>query len=190
MDFNCGLNKSEISLISLAKYATETLNMLAEMILESTIPDKELEIHLTNKRQEHLVNIEKTAYLARKKFSALLFGETHPYANQIQESDFNRITPELVRNFYHRHIHARNCRIIICGNVNEDILKATSKLFNQLPSPSQTDLLTEKEFHPATPGRYHVPKENSVQSSLRIGKTGIRLTHEDYAGFMLLNTIL
>lgn len=53
--------------------------MLAEIITESNIPDKELEIYLTNKRQEYLVNLEKTSYLAKQKFSALIFGEDHPY---------------------------------------------------------------------------------------------------------------
>ena len=80
VDFSCGLNKTEVSLLSLNKYATETLTMLAEIITESNIPDKELEIYLTNKRQEYLVNLEKTSYLAKQKFSALIFGEDHPYA--------------------------------------------------------------------------------------------------------------
>ena len=39
-DFYCGLNKSELSLISLCKYARETITMLVEMLTESVIPDK------------------------------------------------------------------------------------------------------------------------------------------------------
>ena len=41
IDFNCGLNKSELSLISLSKYAEPTLNMLVEMLTESIVPEKE-----------------------------------------------------------------------------------------------------------------------------------------------------
>lgn len=40
------------------------------------------------------------------------------------------------------------------------------------------------------PGNGHVSKENCVQSSIRIGKSSVRLTDDDYAGYMLLNTIL
>lgn len=68
VDFSCGLNKTEVSLLSLNKYATETLTMLAEIITESNIPDKELEIYLTNKRQEYLVNLEKPAIWPNKNF--------------------------------------------------------------------------------------------------------------------------
>ena len=59
-DFNCGLNKSELSLISLTKYAPQTIGMLAELLLDSIIPEKELDIFLNNKLQEFLVNQEKT----------------------------------------------------------------------------------------------------------------------------------
>lgn len=190
LDFNCGLNKSEVSLISLNKYARETITMLTEMLADSIIPEKELDIYLTNQRQEFLVNNEKTAYLARKKFSELLFGQQHPYANQISEKDYTQITAPLIRKFYHQHINARNCWIMVCGNTDETVLQTIVTQFSQLTSPIQDRNFLKQQFIPATPGYYRVEKQNTVQSSIRIGKTGVRLTEPDYAGFMLLNTIL
>jgi len=189
-DFNCGLNQSELSLISLNKYAAETLSMTAEMLTDSIIPEKELDIFLTNKKQEFLVNQEKTAYLARKKFSALLFGANHPYANPICEKDYALISAPLIRKFYHQHINARNCRIMVCGNVSDTVLGTIAAQFSRLPLPDNHSDSQEHPFTPAAAGRYHVEKNNTVQSSIRIGKTGVRLTDPDYAGFMLLNTVL
>lgn len=190
IDLNCGLNKSELSLISLDKYAKETITMMAEMITDSTVPEKELDIFLTNKRQEFLVNNEKTAYLARKKFSELLFGKNHPYANHIEEKDYTLVTAPLVREFYHEHMNARNCRIMVCGNVSETILNTIKAQFSRLSTPALSAPTPGKAFAPAPSGRYHTDKPNAIQSSIRIGKTGVRLTEPDYAGFMLLNTIL
>lgn len=190
MDFNCGLHKAECSLISLNKYASFTLPMMAELLTESVIPEKELEIYLRNKRQEFLVQQEKTSFLARKKFSALLWGEKHPYANQVDEKDYTRLTPELIRNFYRQHINAHHCRILLSGHISEEILQIVSRQFSRLTLPSTLPAVTSYPFHPAPPGRYHIPKENAVQTSLRLGKTGVRLLEEDYAPFMLLNTIL
>ena len=68
VDFSCGLSKTEVSLLSLNKYATETLTMLAEIITESNIPDKELEIYLTNKRQEYWSTWKKPAIWPNKNF--------------------------------------------------------------------------------------------------------------------------
>lgn len=190
VDFNCGLNKTELSLISLCKYAPETIAMLAEMLAESIIPEKELEIFLTNKRQEFLVQNEKTSYLCRKKFSALLFGEEHPYANQVSAKDYQQVSADTIRSFYHQYLNAHNCRICICGNVSEEILQITQTLFSHLTTP---EILPEKKkyyFSPSATGFYHVPKSNAVQTSIRIGKSGVQLIEDDYAGFMLLNTIL
>ena len=189
-DFNCGLNKSELSLISLTKYASQTIGMLAELLLDSIIPEKELDIFLTNKRQEFLVNQEKTSYMARKKFSEVFFGSSHPYSNIVRDSDFLNVTRTLVQDFYRQHIHAQNCRIMICGNVNEQVLQTVSEQFGQLSKPSASIADPTRPFAPEPTGRYHATKSNAMQTSIRIGKSGVRLLEEDYAGYMLLNTIL
>lgn len=190
LDYNCGLNKSEINLISLSKYATETLGMLSEIITESIVPEKEFEIYLTNKCQEFLVNNEKTSFLARKEFSALLFGTAHPYANLIEVSDFTNLPIETVREFYRQYINARHCRIMVCGRVDDQLLQIITELFSGLSLPGTPVSAPTYTFQPAPAGQYHVQKENAVQTSLRIGKSGVRLTDDDYAGFMLLNTVL
>lgn len=190
VDFNCGLNKAELNMISLNKYAKETITMMAEMLTDSIVPEKELDIYLTNKRQEFLVNNEKTAYLARKKFSEVMFGARHPYANQISEKDFTVLSASQVREFYHQYIHATNCRIMVCGNVDEHLLQIIIEQFSRVQSPKELPEIPEYQFKPSPVQRYHTEKSNTVQSSLRIGKSGVRLTDEDYAGFILLNTIL
>ena len=142
IDFNCGLNKSELSLISLSKYAEPTLNMLVEMLTESIVPEKELDIFLTNKRQEFLVNQEKTSYMARKEFSRLLFGASHPYANKVSPEDYNRVTRTEVLHFYQEHIHAGNCRIMLCGNISDTLI-----YFRSLPHPSAITMSRKTMLH-------------------------------------------
>ena len=190
IDFNCGLNKSELSLISLTKYAEPVLVQLAEMITGSIVPEKELDLFLTNKRQEHLVTCEKTSYLARKEFSRLIFGDKHPYANPISADDYLHVQREEVLDFCHEHVHACGCRLMLCGNVSETVLQTVIREFTALPCPKAEHPVPEYPFTPAQPGRYHVTKDNAAQTSLRIGKSGVRLNDPDYAHFLLLNTVL
>ena len=190
IDFNCGLNKSELSLISLTKYAEPVLVQLAEMITGSIVPEKELDLFLTNKRQEHLVTCEKTSYLARKEFSRLIFGDKHPYANPISADDYLHVQREEVLDFCHEHVHACGCRLMLCGNVSETVLQTVIREFATLPCPKAEHPVPEYPFTPAQPGRYHVTKDNAAQTSLRIGKSGVRLDDPDYAHFLLLNTVL
>lgn len=189
VDYNCGMHTAEVSLISLEKYASPTLRLLAEMIRESVFPAKELETFLRNRKQEHLVNLEKTSYLARREFLRRLYGEAHPYANLFDTGDFDRVTPEALRDFYRQRVQAEGCRLVLCGNISDDVLRTVEEGFSPLPRhtlPAETIL----PFHPAAPGRYKVAKPNAVQASLRIGCPGVTLTDEDYPVFQLLNMVL
>ena len=113
IDFNCGMHQSEVSLISLHKYASLTIRMVAEMIRESIFPAREVELYLRNRKQQHLVNLEKTSYLARAEFARVLYGGLHPYANQFTLEDFDRVTPSLVQDFYRGRLAASHCRIVL-----------------------------------------------------------------------------
>lgn len=189
VDYNCGMHKSEISLISLTKYASPTIRMLAELVRESVFPEKELETYLRNRKQQLLVDLGKTAYLARMEFSRRIYGEEHPYANHFTLADFDRVTPALLESFYRERVQAEGCRIVACGNVSEAVLRELDQCFSDMP---RSPFPPEKRFetHPSSPGRYRVEKPDAVQTSIRIGKRGVRLTHGDYTAFQLLNMVL
>lgn len=189
VDFNCGIHKAELSLISLNKYASQTIRMLAEMTLESTFPQKELETYIRNRKQQHLVNIEKTSYLARMEFIYRMYGKAHPYANCFTLEDFDQVTPELLLDFYQKRVQASQCRIMICGNVSDTVLQEVSQAFSLMSSnpvpPDKTYTI-----QPSGPGKYHISKPDAVQTSIRIGKNGVTLLDEDYTYFQLLNMVL
>ena len=169
VDFNCGMHKAELSLISLNKYAPQTIRMLAEMTLESTFPQKELETYIRNRKQQHLVNIEKTSYLARMEFIYRMYGKEHPYANYFTLENFDQVTPELLHDFYRERVQASQCRIMLCGNVSDTVLQEVSQAFSPM---SSTPLPPDKTYsiQPSGPGKYHISKPDAVQTSIRIGK--------------------
>ena len=189
VDYNCGLHKSEISLISLNKYADKTIGMVAEMIADSTFPEHELEVYLRNKKQQYLVNLEKTSYLARMEFLRLFFGEQHPYANYFTREDFDQVTRPRLLDFYQKRVSALNCRIFLSGNVSTSVLQEVEKQFSILQSPVP-DVEPAFDIQSQPTGQYRIRKPDAVQTSIRVGKKGVRLTEEDYTDFQLLNMVL
>lgn len=190
VDFNCGMHKSELSLISLNKYAPDTIGMVAEIIQDSVFPEKELETYLRNRRQKYLVDIEKNSFLARQEFTKLLFGAQHPYANTVSEKNYSSVSRQQLQDFYGRHINNSECRIILSGNVSDTVLQEIEKTFSSLRQPQPDATTYDHTIRPYTPGRYDILKADTVQASIRIGKKGVHITDKDYAGFQLLNTIL
>ncbi len=190
VDFSNGQHKAEASLFSLTKYASQTIRLLGEMLMQSCFPENELEIYLDNKRQHFLTEKQKTGWLARKKLAELLFGPFHPYANAVHTDDYGKVTRDLLLQYYQQRINARHCTTLLTGNITDTIRQQTEQIFSQLPQPSDTPATPDYNFEPAEAGYYHVQKDDAVQSSIRIAHKGINLRDEDYAGFLLLNTVI
>ena len=118
-----------------------------------------------------------------------MYGQNHPYANYFTLEDFDQVTPELLLDFYRKRVQASQCRIMICGNVSDTVLQEVSQAFSAMSS----DPLPPDKIHtiqPSKPGKYHVSKPDAVQTSIRIGKSGVMLQDEDYTYFQLLNVVL
>lgn len=190
ISFGSEMHKAEANLFSLNKFAGETLPLLAELVTESIVPPPELEIYLRNRLQQFKTDRQKTAWLARKEQLRLLFGVHHPYANEIEEKDFSDLSPETIRKFYEERIKSGKCTLFLSGNITPTVKKLVESSFgnllrsqNPLPEPVYT-------IEPAAPGYYHIEKDDCVQTTIRVAKKGVQITQEDYADFLLLNTVL
>ncbi|GHV63787.1 peptidase M16 [Bacteroidia bacterium] len=211
VDFACGKHSSSIVLLSLNKYASETIGMLGEMATKSVFPEKELTVFLKNKKQSFLRDREKTAWLAQKEFARLFFGASHPYSEVLTEADYDNIDTEILKEFYKQYFHAENCKIILSGNITPTLLQTTETIFGalrrresanidlnlnidvNLSGRKDTDnqpIVGHRVFAPSPFGTYHVHKSNAQQTSLRVGTTGVSILDKDYAAFLLLNTVL
>lgn len=180
---------SELCLIGLCKYAEPVVNLTAELIIDSIFPEKELGIFLKNRKQQFLIQREKTSYLARKEYMLRMYGDGHPLANQVDAEDYDLLERDLLIDFHKERYVAENCKVYISGNVNEQILSYVRKAFSEIPNSFDINERYTPKPKPFPIGKYHVTKEKSAQTSIRIGKVGVKLTDPDYPEFMLLNTI-
>jgi len=67
-------DKASISLYSLNKHLDKLLPVMHELVLSPTFPEEEVYTIVKKQKQEFLVNMEKVSFVARHKFSSLLFG--------------------------------------------------------------------------------------------------------------------
>lgn len=186
---NVSMINSELCVIGLCKYAAPVINLTAELITDSIFPKKELEIFLKNRKQQFLIQCEKTSYLARKEYMLRMYGDGHPYSNQVAEEDYSKLDRDLLVEFHKERYVAENCKVYIAGNVNQEILKIIRDAFSAIPNSFDINEKYIPKAKPSPVGHYHVTKEKAAQNSIRIGKTGVKITDPDYPEFMLLNTI-
>jgi len=189
--FSTGKHDASISLYTLTKYIKDTLEITEDIIKNSRFPEKEFRTILLNKKQKFQINHQKTNVLAKNKFNKLIYGPNHPYANCYDIEEFDKIDLKVVKEFYHKYYTPNNCKIIIAGKVDQQILNQLEALFGIEKWPLQKEnCIPEFKIQPSKEKKAFVMVKDAVQSSIRIGRSLFNKTHKDYAAMQLLNLVL
>jgi predicted Zn-dependent peptidase len=191
LELGVGQDYSCVTLYSLNKYMNESLVFIEEILKDSIFPKSELEIHLTNKKQKHLINSQKVSSLAKRKFTELLYGEGHPYGIDVKVGDFDTLKQNDVLDFYRQHYSSKNCFIVAAGNLPKDLFTTLNNHFGKSAWGEQKTI--EKTFPPvktAAQQKNLIEKSDAIQSAIRVGRVLFNKTHPDYFKFQVLNTIL
>ncbi len=181
-----------ITLYSLNKYLDESLKFIEEVIKYPVFPEHDFKVHIANKKQKHAINSQKVSVLARRRFSELLFGPSHPYGRDVVEGDFERISIKEITTFFNTHYNSLNCAIFASGNLPDSILETLNKHFGEdnwggSQQKENTGIIALK-----TTGtqKHFIEREDAIQSAIRVGRILFNKTHPDYFKFQVLNTIL
>ncbi|MGZ3884825.1 MAG: M16 family metallopeptidase [Bacteroidia bacterium] len=184
-DFSC------VSLYTLNKYLKESLHFIEAIIKDSVFPQEEIDIHLTNKKQKHLINSQKVSHLSRRKFSELLFGAHHPYGVDVESRDFDTLTRKEILDFYASHYTSKNCFVVVAGNLPKDLMATLNSHFGKEQwGHATTATPADVKIISASQQKNTVEKKDAIQSAIRIGRVLFNKTHPDYFKFQVLNTVL
>ncbi|MCE9539708.1 MAG: insulinase family protein [Bacteroidetes bacterium] len=183
-------DSASVVLYTLNKHLKSTLPVVEQIIKDSIFPQHELDTHIRNKKQTFLVNNQKVANVARKRFTELLFGEKHPYGINVKEIDFDIINRSHLNDFYSTFYRSNNCKIIMAGKVDDDVLSLLDNHFGGNDWNSITELSTNS-LPIITSGEHEqlILKEDAMQSAIRIGKVLFNKTHPDFQSLQILNTL-
>ena len=75
------LDTANIVLYSMTKHFSKLLPLLAEMLLEPTFPQRELDTFVENSVSRLAVELTKNDVVAYRKISAMIFGDETPYGS-------------------------------------------------------------------------------------------------------------
>ena len=181
---------SGITLYSLNKYLGQTLPVIQDLLTHAAFPEHEWEILRSNRLQKYTVNLGKVGFVAGKRFQELLFAGT-PYGFAFDEADYKALQRDELIHFYQQQYAPTASRIYLSGKINSDVREQLDATFGHLPG--QGHFLTEMqigagEMHPER--RQFIPKDDAIQSAIRIGRRLFPKNSPDYFGMKVLSTIL
>lgn len=179
-----------IDIFTLNKHLESVLTVVADMVKYPLFADQELDRLRDQEKQEFIVRNQKVKHIAQKQFSALLFGDKHPYGASANVEDYDHITSTLIKDFHQRHYGSGNCRIFISGKINDSTLNLVNQFFGEEQwGVSETVQIPKFTASSTSDLTHYVPKENVLQSAIRIGKRTIGRKHPDYFALSVVSTL-
>lgn len=176
-----------LGLLSTKKHLNTVLEVFISLFTESTFPDDMLEKRQSQRKLSIKLEKEKTASRASQVFRKCLFGATHPYGTEVEESHVDSISRDQLISYYETMLW-QELEIFLSGDFDSKELEILCHLFGQLPNRK----ISEPVLLPGINTLLAVtePKMKSVQSSIRIGSWSIPKTHPDFIALTVFNTIL
>lgn len=187
-----GYNSFTVSLYCMHRFLEPSLQLLLTCLSDIIFPENEIDELKKNAISKLKVNREKNDYLADVEFKKTLFGDNHPYGYETTEDAILAINKNAILQMYQQYITPENATIFIAGKYDAAVIKLIDNYIGNWSKPSiKTIVSNTLQFSTNIKSlKKHIKKENAVQSSLVIGKILFNRHHKDYAGFVLLNTIL
>lgn len=180
-------DQSSLVIYALARYGREIVALCEEIFKEAVFSATELKLYLEKQRSQFDIAMQKVAEVSRRAFFAQVFGEGHPYGQNIERADYDRLQRGDVEAFYREFYVAANAGIVLAGGYNDETVKALSDRFGcgfpigqaaPLPGPSAALPSARSGF---------VPKAGALQASVRMGKVVMPPTAADFSTFKVLD---
>jgi zinc protease len=180
-----------ISLFSLNKHLKNSLYYVADIIKNASFPEKEFKLLMTNSKQDYIIDSQKVAVLARRRFFELLYGRMNPFGQIAKEEDFDLLKREELIDFYKKHYLLAECTIIVAGKLPIDLLEILNEKFGKEKINNAKALqLPELKIQSDKVREHRIDKSDAIQNSIRIGRLIFDEKHPDYFKFTVLNTLL
>lgn len=182
----CLDNHTVVTLHSLNRCLAHTLPMLVDLIFHPAFPEKEFELLRNKALSAYKTARGKVKYIATTEVNRMYFGDGHPLARDIQDSDIECIKIEDLRRFHDKYYHPSNCTIILSGKIGDNEIKLVKEAFGNLPESRPSDEFGKCESHSENCHFRLVDKPDAVQTAVSMIMPAIPRSHPDYIKLRVL----
>ena len=169
-----------------------TMDILADMLLNSTFPADALE----RLRAQRLVALTQAraqpGAIAGRVFPKVLYGQTHPYGRVATEESIKAVTRDDIAAFHSQYFQPGRALITVVGDVTAAGVKpVVEKAFAAWPKAGSRPAFS----YPALPELqkttiFLVDRPGAAQSTVAIGHPGPPRSTPDYYAMQVMNTML
>ncbi|WP_243018362.1 MULTISPECIES: M16 family metallopeptidase [Candidatus Cardinium] len=176
-----------ISLSTLTKHLSPVLDLLLEVLLTPSFPEKSLELLKNVKAQAIQVADKKNNRVAYKRFCTALFTEAHPYGKHLTIQDVFGIQRADLQQHYDQ-LFFTSCAAFVSGQVTPTALQLIEESLAGLPTAK--NLLIDQILPSTLPEKIELVDGQHLQSAIVIGKKLLVKKEVDFLPMVVVNTLL
>jgi len=180
-----------IAASSLAVYVDEILELMADVTLQPSFPQNEIDLARENTKQMLIQQRAQPNFLASERMAKVMFGE-HPYAriSPTRES-LDAMTREAFIDFHGKTLRPDHAVLLAVGDIDPDETRTRlESLFGSWKSAAHDEPVFPVPPALAKRVAYVIDRPGSAQSNIVIANAGITRTSPDYFPMLLMHTIL
>lgn len=184
---------SYVGLLTLKEHLKTSFEIFSDVILNPVFPDSDFDRIKDELLTDLIAQKVRSEIVASNVFNLKLFGEQHPYSQNIDGSDetVHTITVQNVKDYYNQFYVPNNASLIVVGDITmKEAMQLAKNYFGnwqkkliEAPVLPEVGKSQETKF-------YIVNKEDAPQSQIRIGNIGIRRNSPDFYAVNILNQII
>ena len=186
----CSDDFASVSMTILKKDLTTGLELLGDILINSTFPQQEIE----RQKQSVIASIkardESPGDIAQRRFAAALFPQS-PYGRPVEgtETSVKGIQQKSLREFYERYYRPNRSILAVVGDVSE---QESTQALNQAFRSWRKGEPGGKPLVPSVIGSSQVIRVNKdlTQANIMMGHEGVPRNHPDYYAIQVMNYIL
>lgn len=187
-----GSESGSLGFVSTAAKFPATLDILADMLLNSTFPEAALD----RLRAQRLVALAQAkaqpGAIASRVFPKILYGTGHPFGQLTSEETYKAITRDDIVHFDGSYFQPGRALLVVTGDVTAASVKPlVEKAFGAWQARGSKPAFAYPTLPPKHPATiYLVDKPGAAQSTFAIGNPGPPRSTPDFYALQVMNTML
>lgn len=181
----------ELMLASPNEFYGKVFPIMLDCIARPTFPVPEFATLKQRYAASHAVQRERVKYIAATELRRLYYGDNHPLAIDVTPEQIMALTVEDLREFHRRFYHPSNCRVIIAGQVTDQMLQLTDEAFSAWNDPDDelaSDVIWQMQ--PSATMTSLIDKPGSIQAAIAMAIQAVGREHPDYLKLRVLCMVL
>lgn len=188
-----GADNTIVAASSLSKYSNDVLRLMADVVLNPTFPQKQLDLQRQNAKQGLIVQRSQPRFLAEERTAKVLFG-SNPYSVvSTTPAALDALTSEKLATYYKQNFTPDNAVLIIVGDVSAASLrKDAENLFGKWAKNNGNSAPANLAAPPVRTARavYVVDRPGSAQSNIVLANLAFDRSSPDFFAATVMNQIL